>query len=103
MDRRAGRRLSTASSPSCAACEDLGRRLDVRENIKFRGGAFTRWVHETFPETGCSLAIEFKKFFMDEWTGELNVALHQGVYRALQRVAAAVCEELSTLGARPTR
>ncbi len=26
-----------------------GGRLDVRENVKFRGGHFSRWVHETFP------------------------------------------------------
>src|SRR4029079_3947295 len=26
----------------------LGRRLDVRENVKFRGGHFSRWIHETF-------------------------------------------------------
>lgn len=46
-----------------------GRRLDVRENVRFRGGFFPRWIHETFPETACALAIEFKKTFMDEWTG----------------------------------
>ena len=45
-----------------------GRKLDVRENIKFMGGNLSRWTHETFPESGCSLSIEFKKFFMDEWT-----------------------------------
>lgn len=48
----------------------LGRRLDIRENVKFRGGHFSNWIHETFPDAGCSLAIEFKKFFMDEWTGQ---------------------------------
>ncbi len=47
----------------------LGRPLDVRENVKFRGGYFSQWVHDTFPDTGCAIAIEFKKFFMDEWTG----------------------------------
>ena len=47
-----------------------GRRLDVRENIAFQGkGELTRFVHSRFPETGCAIAIEFKKFFMDEWTG----------------------------------
>lgn len=46
-----------------------GGGLDVRENVKFEGGHLVRWVHETFPSTGCALAIEFKKFFMDEWTG----------------------------------
>ena len=48
----------------------LGRQLDVRENIKFKGGHFPRWIHERFPGTICCLAIEFKKFFMDEWTGK---------------------------------
>jgi hypothetical protein len=48
-----------------------GSRLDVRENIAFQGkGEQTRFIHEHFPLTGCALAVEFKKFFMDEWTGE---------------------------------
>lgn len=48
-----------------------GRKLDVRENVAFQGkGELTRFVHQTFPEAGCAIAIEFKKFFMDEWTGE---------------------------------
>ncbi len=47
-----------------------GRHLDVRENIRFRGGNFPRWIHQNFSKTGCALAIEFKKFFMNEWTGE---------------------------------
>jgi len=79
-------------------CEYLGRRLDVRENIKFMGGNFSRWVHETFPETGCSLAIEFKKFFMDEWTGQLYEDQHRGILEVLGQVAAGVVEELAALG-----
>ncbi|MGY0504450.1 N-formylglutamate amidohydrolase [Luteimonas sp. e5] len=48
-----------------------GRRLDVRENIAFQGkGALTRFVHEHWPRQGCAIAIEFKKFYMDEWRGE---------------------------------
>jgi hypothetical protein len=47
-----------------------GRRLDVRENIAFQGkGEQTRFVHELYPGRGCAIALEFKKFFMDEWTG----------------------------------
>jgi hypothetical protein len=49
-----------------------GRRLDVRENVKFFGGRFPRWIHETFPGEVCAIAVEFKKTFMDEWTGELD-------------------------------
>jgi hypothetical protein len=48
-----------------------GAAMDVRENIAFQGrGEQTRFVHERFPQTGCAIAIEFKKFFMDEWTGD---------------------------------
>ena len=43
--------------------------LDVRENVKFEGGQFSRWAHETFGSAACVLAVEFKKTFMDEWTG----------------------------------
>ncbi|MEO5628650.1 MAG: N-formylglutamate amidohydrolase [Thermomonas sp.] len=47
-----------------------GRRLDVRENIAFQGkGELTRFVHTRYPQTGCAIALEFKKFYMDEWTG----------------------------------
>jgi hypothetical protein len=47
-----------------------GRRLDVRENVAFQGkGEQTRFVHERFPKRGCAIALEFKKFFMDEWSG----------------------------------
>ena len=51
-----------------------GHRLDVRENVKFRGGHLSRWVAGRYPDTGCVLAIEFKKVFMDEWTGEPDLA-----------------------------
>ena len=48
-----------------------GRRLDVRENVVFQGkGEQTRFVHDRYPGKGCAIALEFKKFFMDEWSGE---------------------------------
>lgn len=52
-----------------------GRTLDVRENVAFQGkGEQTRFVHERWPGQGCAVALEFKKFFMDEWTGEPDPA-----------------------------
>ncbi|MHA6693014.1 N-formylglutamate amidohydrolase, partial [Devosia sp. A449] len=52
-----------------------GQGMDVRENVAFEGrGEQTRFVHANFPKTGCAIAIEFKKFFMDEWTGEPDIA-----------------------------
>lgn len=61
----------------------MGRQLDVRENVKFMGRGFPRFVHEHFPLTGCAVAIEFKKFWMDEWTGEMDVAQHAAIRKAL--------------------
>ena len=39
-------------------------RLDVRENVNFRGGQLAQWAHSTFPDRACVLALEFKKIFM---------------------------------------
>ena len=47
--------------------------LDVRENVRFEGRHLARWVHENYGDVGCALAIELKKVFMDEWTGELDL------------------------------
>lgn len=60
-----------------------GRTLDVRENVAFRGGHFGRWIAQTFPYSVCPLAIEIKKFYVDEWTGEGNWDAIESVYNAL--------------------
>ena len=72
-------------------------RLDVRENVKFRGGYFPRWVHETFPESGCAVAIEVKKFFMDEWSGKVDQALLQAIGDAIRSTVPGVLDELDRL------
>ncbi len=49
-----------------------GRHLSVGENIKFKGGHFGKWLQSRYADFICPIAIEFKKFFMNEWTGEAN-------------------------------
>jgi len=83
-----------------ASADVLGRRLDVRENVRFRGGNLGRWTHERFADSGCVLSVEFKKFFMDEWTGVLDTAQHAAIGRALAATVPGVLEELARLGAR---
>jgi N-formylglutamate amidohydrolase len=73
----------------------LGRGLDVRENIRFKGGAFCRWIHETFPRQVCAIAIEFKKFFMDEWTGEVDRGQLAELRSALESMASRSIQILS--------
>jgi N-formylglutamate amidohydrolase len=79
------------------ACDFPHRSLDVRENVKFFGGQFPRWIHENFPGTGCAIAIEVKKFFMDEWTGEPISAYLEAFRRALESAAPGVLEEIRKL------
>jgi N-formylglutamate deformylase len=61
-----------------------GRHLDVRENVKFKGGYFSQWIHEHFPDESCVMAIEFKKFFMNEWTGEVYSGTVEAIRSALK-------------------
>ena len=71
-----------------------GRKLDVRENVAFEGRGYqTRFVHERYPKRGCAIALEFKKFFMDEWTGVPDEK-ELDAMRALIGFAALRCEEL---------
>jgi hypothetical protein len=71
-----------------------GRKLDVRENVAFQGrGEQTRFVHERYPERGCAIAVEFKKFFMDEWTGEPDPA----ELAAMRRFTAFMAEQADRL------
>ena len=58
--------------------------LDVRENVKFQGGHFSRWIHDRYGSDACVLAVEFKKTFMDEWTGTLDETHFDQLHRALQ-------------------
>jgi N-formylglutamate amidohydrolase len=61
----------------------LGQGFDVRENIKFKGQNLAWWVHERYPGIGCVLAVEFKKTFMDEWTGQPDDSRIEHLARAL--------------------
>ncbi len=77
------------------AFDFMGRRLDVRENVAFQGkGELTRFVHHNWPDQGCAIAFEFKKFFMDEWTGEPEVEALEAMRRLIVR-AVQVLERLA--------
>lgn len=51
----------------------MGHKVDVRQNIIFKGGGFAQQVLQRYGEHGCVLSIEFKKTFMDEWTGIAHI------------------------------
>jgi len=47
------------------------RKLDCQLDVKFTGGNLSQWLNAHYPDKLICLAIEFKKIFMDERTGEL--------------------------------
>ena len=49
----------------------LGRQLDTRVNVKYPGGNFSRWIHNSYPNKAICIALEFEKIFMNEWTAEI--------------------------------
>ncbi len=73
----------------------LGRRLDVRENVKFQGGHFPQWIHANYPTSVCAIAIEVKKFFMDEWTGEADWRQVLAIRSALTSTVPGVLETIA--------
>lgn len=71
-----------------------GTQLDVRENIKFRGGNFGRWLYERYGEKVCPIALEYKKIFMNEWTGEPDMGMIGRLRAHLENAATEVVKNL---------
>ena len=94
MDRKRWGPVVDTFIDTLRAFDFPGGRLDVRENVRFFGGNWPRWIHENFPNTGVALAIEIKKFFMDEWTGEPNRELIDAIGDALRFTVPAVLSAL---------
>jgi N-formylglutamate deformylase len=74
-----------------------GRRLDVRENIKFYGGNLAKTIHENYPESACVLSIEVKKIYMDEWTGKLDKNRVELFFNALKSTIPGLISNLKQL------
>lgn len=75
----------------------MGRHLDVRENVKFKGRHLAQWIHNNFHDSACVLSIEFKKFFMDEWTGVGDIEQIEAIRSALQSTLPGILEELNAM------
>ena len=72
--------------------------VDARENVAFEGRNMAWFVHDRYPRVGCVLALEFKKTFMDEWTGELDESSLERSRTALAAALPGLREELGRLG-----
>jgi len=79
------------------AFEFPGGKLDIRENVNFTGRYVAQYVHHYFPNTGCVLAIEVKKFFMNEWTGEIDATLTNALLDVFRTTIPGILDELEKL------
>lgn len=70
---------------------------DVRVNVRWKdGGNFPEWLHATFGAKTCVITLEYKKVFMDEWSGKADIlaledlreGFHAGLARARDWLAA---------------
>ena len=79
------------------AFDFLGQHLDVRENVKFVGRQFPAWVHANYQHNACVLAVEFKKFYMDEWSGLGDPVKIQAIRQALTSTIPGIKDALASL------
>jgi hypothetical protein len=75
----------------------LGSRLDTRENVRFDEGDFSKWINKNYPNNGCSIAVEFKKIFMDEWTGKLCNEKFEALYAAVKSTIPGLLKEIENV------
>jgi len=64
----------------------MNHTLDTRIDVKFTGGNLSRWLHHTFPGKVRCVAVEFKKIFMDEWSGSLDKEFQNELSRTFHQV-----------------
>ena len=72
LDRDRWQNIIDICKDSLSNYEVMDRYLDVRENVKFKGGYMAKWINSHYPDSVCCISLEFKKIFMNEWNGKCN-------------------------------
>jgi N-formylglutamate deformylase len=71
-----------------------GREPDVRENVRYPdGGHFPEWLYATYGPDVCTITLEYKKIYMDEWTAQADIAVIEDLRAGLQAAVDAVRPE----------
>ena len=97
LDQNLWRPIADHLVSQLRSCDTLGRVLDVRENVRFVGGNFSQWINARYKGSGCAIALEFKKFFMNEWTGELYQDIHALIRQLLEESSASLIERIGEM------
>lgn len=68
---------------------------DVRDNVRYDGGGhFPEWVYRNYGDAVCSISLEYKKVFMDEWTAQADIAAIEDLRAGLRHAVDAIRPEL---------
>lgn len=71
-----------------------GREPDVRENVRYPdGGHFPEWLYATYGPDVCTITLEYKKVYMDEWTAQADIAVVEELRAGLKAAVDAVRPE----------
>lgn len=87
--------LATRFQSDLAAAAEI----DVRENVRFRGREVPAFVHRRFPGEACCLALEFKKTYMDEHSGDVDTGALGRLEDALRATIPGIIDELDRASA----
>lgn len=75
-----------------------GNTPDVRHNKRFPdGGHFPEWVYATYGDAVCTVTLEYKKFFMNEWGEQANILALQHLRGGVLRAVAGARADLAGL------
>lgn len=75
-----------------------GQKLHVAENVRYPdGGNFPEWLAKIYGDKACVITLEYKKIFMDEWTGTLNIGAAQDMRSGMMDVMRVAREELARI------
>lgn len=88
------RSVTARFSEALRATPIRGRTPDVRANVRFpTGGHFPEWIYARWGSRVCTISPEYKKIFMDEWTGAADIAALRDLQRGLRTAVDAVRPE----------
>lgn len=96
LDHDAHAGLLAAFSEGLSSRPLRGEMPDVRVNVRWPdGGHFPEWLHAQYGARACVITLEYKKIFMDEWTGSADILALQEMREGLQAGVAAAREWLA--------
>lgn len=85
-----------AETLAAQPCQDI--KLDVRGNVRYPdGGHWPEWVYAQYGDDICTITLEYKKFYMDEWSGQASLPIVEDLRAGLAVAVAAAKRELGAV------